>query len=99
MNNYLNLVIEQRVNILDKITLYEPFEISILDKLINSTLPKQTFNNKIMNGMYDNEKQQLERYRDLVIDGKAVVKYSRSEDILYGRCNTVKGLGGYNIRR
>jgi len=99
MNNNLNLILEQQTNILDGITLYEPIDVSILDKLINSTLLKQTFNNKIMSKIHQNEKSQLMKYKDLIKDGRASVSYLRSTGIEFGRCNPDKGLGGYNLRR
>ena len=97
--NCLNLVLDTRNNILDGITLYEPIDVSILDKLINSTLLREEFNHKIMEKMHNNEKQQLEKYRELVCDGRAIVKYTRSDGMRFGRCNPLRGLGLYPIRR
>lgn len=99
MKNNLNLILETRDSILDGITLFEPVDESILDKLINSTLLKEVFNNKILGKIYTNEKTQLMKYRELVKDGYASVKYSRSDGMIYGRCNPVRGLGEYQLRR
>ena len=83
MNNNFNLIIEHQTNVLDGVTLYEPIDVSILDKLINSTLLKETFNNKIMNKVHQNEKSQLMKYRELIKDGRASVKYSRSKGMAF----------------
>ena len=99
MNNNLNIILEHQTNVLNGVTLYEPIDVSILDKLINSTLLKETFNNKIMGVVHKNEKSQLMKYRELIKDGRASVKYSRSKGMAFGRCNPDKGLGLYNIRR
>ena len=97
--NALTLTIEPRENILDGITLYESIDTAILDKLINSTLLKEEFNNPICQTLYKNEKLQLQKYRELVENGKAKVLYKRNENNPYGRSNPVGGLGLFPIRR
>jgi phage/plasmid-associated DNA primase len=96
---FLNLTIKPRETILDGIILNEPIDLSILDKLINSTLIKETFNNPICKKIYTSEKIQLEKYRELIIDGKAIVKYNRIKDFKFGRCNPDGALGLFSIRR
>jgi hypothetical protein len=95
MNNFLSLTVQKQDNILNGIVLNEPIDISILDKLINSTLLKEKFTDFI----YQTEKHQLEKYRELIVDGRAVVKYSRVKDMYFGRCNPDLALGLFSIRR
>lgn len=96
---FTNLTLEPRETILNGIVLNEPIDLSILDKLINSTLIKETFNNPICKKIYTSEKIQLEKYRELIIDGKAIVKYNRIKNFNFGRCNPDKALGLFSIRR
>jgi P4 family phage/plasmid primase-like protien len=86
-------------NILNGITLYESVDLQTLEKLINSDLLKQTFNNKICKVWYDNEKQQLEKYRDKMVEDKIKIQYNKSRNTTYGRSNPEGGIGLYNIRR
>ena len=60
MTNSLIFHVEPQANALDGITLYEPIDRSVLVKLINSTLLKETFNNKIAGMVFKTEKQQLQ---------------------------------------
>jgi len=86
-------------NILNGITLYETVDLQTLEKLINSDLLKQTFNNKICKVWHDTEKQQLEKYRDKMTAGKIKIQYNKSRNMTYGRSNPENGVGLYNIRR
>jgi phage/plasmid-associated DNA primase len=95
--NCLNLTLTKSKNILDGITLYEPIEMSILDKLINSTLLNEGWYEKV-NGKLQTEKEQLLKYRELIEDGRAKVLYKRSNNP-FGRSNPDKGLGLFQIRR
>lgn len=97
--NFLNLTLEPRESILNGIVLNEPIDLSILDKLINSTLIKETFNNPICKKIYTSEKIQLEKYRELIVNGKAIVKYNRIKGFEFGRCNPDGALGLFSIRR
>jgi len=97
--NFLNLTLEPRNTILDGIVLNEPIDLSILDKLINSTLIKETFNNPMCKKLYTSEKIQLEKYRELIVNGKAIVKYNRIKNFEFGRCNPDGALGLFSIRR
>jgi phage/plasmid-associated DNA primase len=96
---FLNLTLEPRETILNGIVLNEPIDLSILDKLINSTLIKETFNNPICKKLYTSEKLQLEKYRELIVNGKAIVKYNRIKNFDFGRCNPDGALGLFSIRR
>jgi P4 family phage/plasmid primase-like protien len=85
--------------ILNGITLYETVDLQTLEKLINSDLLKLTFNNKICKVWHDNEKQQLEKYRDKMVAGRIKIQYNKSRNMPYGRSNPENGVGLYNIRR
>ncbi len=97
MNNK-NLKINSVESKLDKLTLYEPVDVKILDKLINSDLLKVEFHNPLCKG-YENEKQLLLSYKKLIKKGKAEVKYNKAKGIKYGRVNPHKALGLFSIRR
>lgn len=84
---------------LNNITLHEPIDITILDKLINSDLLKDSFHNPTADLLYSNEREQLLAYKKLVKSGKAEVKYVRTTGMSFGRCNPVKALGLFCIRR
>lgn len=86
-------------NILNGITLYETVDLQTLEKLINCDLLKQAFNNKICKVWHDNEKQQLEKYRDKMVAGQIKIQYNKSSNMKYGRSNPENGVGLYNIRR
>lgn len=94
----LSLKISSTENCLDGITLYEPIDENILEKLINSTLLKDNFNNPYSSRFFSTEKQQLLKYKSIIKDGKAVVNYNRSKNP-YGRSNPDGALGLYSIRR
>ena len=101
--NCLNLTLENPANlpknILDGITLYEPIDINVLDKLINSDLLKESFNNPLCEVYHSNEKQQLLKYRDMIENGRAKITYNKYLNNPYGRSNPGKGLGLFPIRR
>lgn len=97
-SNLLNLKITNSENCLDGITLYEPIDESILEKLINCKLLKDNFNNPFSSRFFTTEKQQLLKYKSIIKDGYAVVNYNRSKNP-YGRSNPDNALGLYSIRR
>ena len=84
---------------LDSLTLHEPIDADILDKLIRSDLLKDSFRNPTADFLYSDEKQQLEAYKKLVKCGRAVVTYKMTDGMSYGRSNPVKALGLFCIRR
>jgi phage/plasmid-associated DNA primase len=90
---------EAKPNCLNGITLYETVDLQVLEKLINSNLLKTTFNNKICKVWHDNERQQLEKYRNKMVGNRAKITYRKSKHNPYGRCNPEHGVGLYNIRR
>lgn len=92
---FVNMI--QQVSILDNFETHEYIDIKKLDKLINSSLLKDTFNNPFVK--YGNEKKQLLAYKQLFKNGKAKILYVRSQKIQYGRVNPYKALGLHCIRR
>ena len=64
-SNLLSLKISSSKNCLDGITLYEPIDENILEKLINSTLLKDNFNNPYSSRFFSTEKQQLLKYKSI----------------------------------
>ena len=99
MTNPLFFHVEPQSNALDGITLYEPIDRSILVKLINSTLLKETFNNQLASVVYKTEKQQLQRYLGMMENGRIPITYSRNPNNPYGRSNPAHAVGLYPIRR
>lgn len=94
----LSFAVSPKSNVLDSITLNEKIDRSTLVKLINSSLLKVTFNNK-MARMYANEKTQLSAYLAKLENGLVSVSYNRNSNNPYGRSNPDRALGLYPIRR
>ena len=65
----MNITIELNTSqsILETNDFYEQMDVSILDKLINSTLLLTTFNNPLCSSVFENEKQQLQTLKKLMI--------------------------------
>jgi hypothetical protein len=84
---------------LNNLTLHEDIDVSVLDKLINSDLLKDSFHNPTASLLYSSEREQLQAYKKLIKLGKAEVKYVRTTGMSFGRCNPVKALGLFCIRR
>ena len=94
------LRIEKKECSLDGLTFFEKVNIEVLDALIDSNLLKKTFNHKICENFYENEKEQLMQYKNLIKKGFANIKYSKVKAMDgWGRVNPHKALGLYNIRR
>jgi len=98
-NPHLSLTLTPQTSILDGITLYEPIDTAVLEKLINSDLLKKTFNNPVSKQLYTTEKTHLTNYRSIIENGKAVVKYEKNKNNPYGRSNPNGALGLFSIRR
>lgn len=96
---YQKLNISLRKSKLDNLELKETIDIKLLDSLINSSLLKQTFNNPMSNVYYENEKEQLLKYKKLVKNGYATIKYNQVKDMYLGRVNPKNALGLFSIRR
>jgi hypothetical protein len=96
----LSLTLKTQNSILNKLVCREKVDMNILNKLINSNLLKDTFNNKTIADIYTNEKQQLLKYKSIIdTNGYANVKYAKSKNISFGRVFPYKGLGFISIRR
>jgi len=95
----INLKLTFKDSKLNGLTLNEPVDIQILDKLIHSDLLKTTFNNPMCKIYNTNEKQQLLKYKKLIKNGKAKVEYNKSKGIKWGRVMPLNGCGLFSIRR
>ena len=80
---------------LDGLELYEPIDVNLLYKCINSTLLREYTDKK----WFATEKQQLENYANLITRNFAKVKYHRKEGYTFGRVNPDKSLGLHSIRK
>ena len=102
MTSLLLKLVENRQSIFSNLQLKEPIDCVLLDKCINSNLLRDTFKDDKFFGrhIYQNEKTQLQAYRQLVDDdGFARVVYKRNINYDYGRYNPCKSLGFHTIRR
>ena len=95
---FFNITVEQKKNELNNIKLIEKIPIETLNLLINSSLLRQQFNNPFSSNCYDNEKQQLEKYKKLVKNEEATVTYIQAKN-KYGRVFPKNSLGLFSIRR
>lgn len=95
----LQLTIQPSPCKLDELKLSEHIDINILNSLITSTLLKQEFHNPLSTHFYENEKSQLIKYKQLIHNGKASVKYNKAKNMKYGRVSPFKSLGLFSIRR
>lgn len=84
---------------LENLTLREPIDIKILNKLIKSDLLLNSFNNPMATYTFSNEREQLIAYKKLIVNGYANVKYNKVKNIAFGRANPNNALGLHNIRR
>lgn len=96
------LEMKNNKSILNNIVCYEKVDLEILDKLINSNLLLETFNNPFCLKSFKNEKEQLIKYRRKLIKLENIVKvkYNKVNDMGgYGRVFPEGSLGLYSIRR
>lgn len=94
--------IESQSNILNNMTCYEPVNLDILNKLLQSDLLIQwTMKKKELEHVIGNEEKQLQNYKSLVNKKTklAKVSYNRVKGMSYGRSNPDKGLGLFQIRK
>ena len=99
MNTFCNLTLTFKPSALENITLNEYIDVNVLEKLINSTLLKETFHNPY-SAIHKTEKNQLLKYKSLLKNNEyAVVKYNRVKGMEGGRVNPENSLGLYSIRR
>jgi phage/plasmid-associated DNA primase len=94
LKELIPLTLTPHANSLNGITLYEPVEVALLDKLINSPtlLNKRT-------DEWVGDKKQLEDYRANYRKLRVEVKYTRNEKLDYGRFLPDRALGLHNLRR
>lgn len=94
LKELIPLTIAPHTNSLDGITLYEPVELALLDKLIHcpTLLNKKTDD-------WVGDKKQLEDYRANYRKLRVEVKYTRKATISYGRFLPDRALGLHNLRR
>lgn len=95
----INLKLSLKDSKLNGLTLNEPINIEILDKLITSDLLIDTFNNPVCKTYNTNEKQQLLKYKKLIKNGNAKIEYNKSKGMKYGRVMPLNGCGLFSIRR
>jgi phage/plasmid-associated DNA primase len=94
LKELIPLTLTPHANSLDGITLYEPVELSLLDKLIHSPpLLKKGREGKI------DDKKILTDYRGNYRKLRVEVRYTRNEKISYGRFLPDRALGLHNMRR
>lgn len=94
MEARIPLTIEPYASSLDGIILHEPVELALLDKLIHC---KTLLNEKTDEWVGD--RKQLEDYRANYNRLRVAVRYTRSEEIEYGRFLPHRALGLHNLRR
>ena len=92
----MELNIRKRESLLDGLVLYEPIDINLLDKCINSRLLKTNYQDE---KWFKNEKQQLEKYRMCILRGFAQVQYKRKNGYGLGRVNPVGSMGLHSLTR
>lgn len=99
MNQFSDLTLTTKDSILENITLHEHVDVNVLEKLINSTLLKETFNNPF-SAIHKTERNQLMKYKSIIKENQyAEVKYNRVKGMDCGRVNPRNSLGLYSIRR
>lgn len=84
---------------LNKKTMKEKINETVLLKLINSDLLIKSFNNPASSIFYENEKQQLQQYKKIIKNGYALVKYEKIKSLGFGRVQPYKALGLISLRR
>ena len=102
----LSLTLQPHASKLHNLSLFEPINPVIFDKLMNSSLLMETWN-KTNEKDYENERHQLNEYKKLIKKSSnklakkeyAKVKYIKVKGMKFGRTNPVRGLGLHNIRR
>ena len=95
----IELTLKPQESKLNGITLYEPVNVELIDKLLKSDLLKDSFSNESLNDMYTGEFELLNKYKKLIKNGKAIVNYNKVKGIPYGRVLPNQALGLFNIRR
>ena len=88
-----------RESIFDGIVLYEPIDTALLNKVINSDLLLENYQDQARKQYYENEKTHLLNYQKNITKNLARVEYKRSNGWGIGRFNPVGSLGLHSIHR
>ena len=90
----LSIKLDVKPSIFDKIICYEKVDVYTLDKLIYSNLLKEVNTNPF--NIYETEKNQLIKYKNIINNNIAEVKYNRPS---FGRTIPEHSLGLFLIRK
>lgn len=88
-----------RESIFDGIVLYEPIDTALLNKVINSDLLLENYQDQARKQYFENEKTHLLNYQKNIIKNLARVEYKRTNGFGIGRFNPVGSLGLHTIHR
>ena len=92
--NSQNLTLEYKKSILHGIITIEHIPMDIFNLLINSDLLS---NEQYLT--YNNEKEQLIKYKKLIKNNKVTINYIKSKGIKYGRVNPKMGMGLHYMKK
>jgi phage/plasmid-associated DNA primase len=88
-----------RDSIFDGIVLYEPIDTALLNKVINSDLLLENYQDQARKQYFENEKTHLLNYQKNIKKNLARVEYKRTPGFGIGRFNPVGSLGLHAIHR
>ena len=88
-----------RDSIFDGIVLYETIDTALLNKVINSDLLLENYQDQARKQYFENEKHHLETYQRNIKKNLARVEYKRTNGFGIGRFNPVGSLGLHTIHR
>ena len=88
-----------RESIFDGIVLYEPIDTALLNKMINSDLLLENYQDQSRKQYFENEKTHLLNYQKNITKNLARVEYKRTNGWDIGRYNPVGSLGLHTIHR
>jgi phage/plasmid-associated DNA primase len=88
-----------RESIFNGIVLYEPIDTALLNKVINSDLLLENYQDQARKQYYENEKTHLLNYQRNIKKNLARVEYKRTKGFEIGRFNPVASLGLHTIHR
>ena len=88
-----------RESIFDGIVLYEPIDTALLNKVINSDLLLENYQDQARKQYFENEKAHLLKYQRNIKQNLARVEYKRTNGWGIGRFNPVGSLGLHTIHR
>ena len=81
---------------LEGLVLYEPVDVNLLQKCMNSTLIVEKYEDE---KWFSNERTQLEHYSNNIVKNLARVKYTRPQGVSIGRVNPKGSLGLHSLTR